>query len=357
MQNTQIKAFWLLFTAKLFFLTHLFAQTDSVESKNKVLYTLAYNEVPDNSKIPLLGFVNIANGNHSGLQLGFVNITHNNFKGLQLGFIDITKGNLNGSQIGFLNFGSKNVQGLQLGFGNHSKQNISGSQIGFFNQVRNNLIGLQMGFVNEVKDSTNGVQIGFVNETRKNTKGLQFGFINETKGKVTGWQVGFLNVADTIENGVPVGFFSFVMEGGYRAVEVSSNELYPINIAFKTGVPLLYSFVQGSFNSNYQNAFAMGAGLGSLIPLKGRFYFNPEATYHSSFRSDNPDATSLALNIRYSISPNFQIAFGPSIVQLSYQKNGYESPFFKFGRYEINDRNSLVFGARVALTYNFTELK
>lgn len=118
---------------------NLSAQTDSITDNKRVLYTFAYNEVPDSSNIPLLGFVNVAGGNHKGLQLGFVDITNKNFKGLQLGFIDITKGNLSGSQIGFLNFSSKNVQGLQFGFGNHSKQYLDGSQIGFFNQVRNSL--------------------------------------------------------------------------------------------------------------------------------------------------------------------------------------------------------------------------
>ena len=293
---------------------------------------------------------------HKGLQLGFVNITNKNFKGLQLGFIDITKGNLSGSQIGFLNFSSKNVQGLQFGFGNHSKQYLDGSQIGFFNQVRNNLNGLQTGFVNEVKDSTKGVQMGFVNETRKDAKGLQLGFINETKGKLTGWQVGFLNVADTIEKGVPIGFFSFIKKGGYRAVEISSNELYPINVSFKTGVPILYSIIQGSFYSHYKNQFAMGTGLGSLIQLKGSLYLNPEAIFHSSFRSDNFNATSMAINLRYSLNSNLQLAAGLSVVQLSYPNNGYQEPFFKVSRFEINDRSNFIVGARVAVTYSFTEL-
>lgn len=333
-----------------------FAQIDSSTVKKRVLYTLAYNEVPDSSKIPLMGFANIANGNHNGLQLGFVNITNKNFKGLQLGIIDITKGNMSGSQIGFLNFGSKNVQGLQLGFGNHTKQHIEGSQTGFFNQVRNNFTGLQLGFVNEVKDSTNGVQMGFVNETRKDTKGLQLGFINETKGKMTGWQAGFLNVADTLEKGVPVGFFSFIKRGGYRAVEISSNELYPVNVSFKTGIPLLYSVIQGSFYSHYNNQFAMGTGLGSLIHLKENLYFNPEATFHSSFRSDNFNATSLAMNLIYSINSNLQLASGVSVVQLSYPKDCYQEAYFKFSKVEINDRNSLIVGARIAITYSFTKL-
>ncbi|MFQ3608305.1 MAG: hypothetical protein SNJ55_06715 [Chloroherpetonaceae bacterium] len=354
MKRVQIIVFFLI--SNIFLISNLFAQTDSTASKETILYTLAYNEISGDCKIPLIGFVNVANANHNGFQLGCVNVTQGNFSGLKLGFVDRTKGNMNGSQIGFLNFGSSNVEGLQLGFGNHSKQNVMGSQIGFFNQINNSLNGLQLGFVNEVEDNTRGAQIGFVNETYKNSQGLQLGFINETKGKASGWQVGFLNVADTLEKGVPIGFFSFIKKGGYRAIEMSSSELYPFNFSFKTGIPILYSFIQGSFNHNFKNQFAFGAGLGSLIHITGNFYFNPEATYHSSFRSDNPNATSLALNLKYSISHNLQLAAGVSVVQLNYPKDGYQEPFFKIQKFEIDNRNSLLVGARFAITYNFTEL-
>jgi len=334
----------------------VFAQTDTMNIKKGTLYTLVYNEVPHNSKLPLIGFVNKTRGNHSGLQLGFVNINQKNFAGLQLGFVSLVKENLSGSQIGFLNFGLQTVKAAQLGFGNHAKGDLVGTQIGLFNVERKNGNGLQLGIVNETRGNAKGVQLGFVNEARTNTEGLQLGFINDTKKTVEGCQIGFLNVADSISNGVPIGFYSYVKKGGYRAVEVSVNELYPINIGFKTGVPLLYSIIQGSYNNNFTRQFALGTGLGSLLKLKGNLYFNPEAVYHSSLVSDGIQATALRLNLRYSLRSHLQIAGGVSFVQLNQEKNKTDEPWFNLADFKINDNNRLLIGAGISLSYNFTAL-
>jgi predicted transcriptional regulator with HTH domain len=319
----------------------VFAQTDTTHTKKGTLYTLVYNEVPDNSKLPLIGFVNKTRGNHSGLQLGFVNINQRNFTGLQIGFVSLTKGNLSGSQISFLNFGSQTVKATQIGFGNHAKGDLVGSQLGFFNVARKN---------------TNGLQLGFVNETRGEVKGVQLGFVNEARKNVNGCQIGFLNVADSISKGVPIGFFSYIKKGGYRAVEISANELYPANVSFKTGVPLFYSIIQGSYNNNFTRQFALGTGLGSLLKLKGNLYFNPEAIYHSSLVSNGIKATALRLNLRYSLSSHLQIAGGISFVQLNQEKNKTDEPWFNLTNFKINDNNRLLIGGGISLSYNFTQL-
>lgn len=302
----------------------LFAQ-DTIRKNQKILYTLAYNEVSSHSKVPLVGFINIAQENHHGLQLGFFNLSHQNFKGLQIGFIDKIAGDMNGMQMSFLNFTSKNTKGLQVGFGNHSKANFSGLQIGFFNEIKANTKGVQLGFVNDTKDTLQGVQFGFV------------------------------NVVDTIK-GIPIGFFSYVKKGGYRAIEISTNELYPLNLSFKAGTPLFYSFVQGSFNPNYGNQFALGAGFGFLKPLKNKFYFNPEVIYQSSLQSDSPNSTALLLNFKYSLASKLQVSIGSSIVQLNYPNGDYQNPFFSLVNSKINDRNYLIIGARFAISYSFTYL-
>ena len=53
------------------------------------------------------------------------------------------------------------------------------------------------------------------------------------KGTVSGFQLGFVNLVDSVSEGVALGFLSYVKRGGYRAIDVSSNELYPVNIGFK----------------------------------------------------------------------------------------------------------------------------
>lgn len=289
------------------------AQNDTVKIKREyVAYTFFYNVVPDQFNYPLIGFVNVAKGNHKGLQLGFVNTTLKDFKGLKTGFVNTTPGNSSGAEIGF---------------------------------------------VNTTLGDCSGLQLGFVNTTIKNTKGLQLGFVNTAVKGIKGSQIGFINIADTVSNGVPIGFLSIVKKGGYRAIEISVNELYPFNIAFKIGVPLFYSFVQGSYNYNYSEPYALGLGFGSLIPLGKKFYFNPEVGSITSF-NNNTNTVTLVTNIRYSISPKLQIATGPSVVWLNYSQgeNIYDPPFFSLINNEINDRNRLLVGMRIALSFNFTVL-
>ncbi len=345
----------------LAFSNSVLAQTDTsntqeTTTEETTLYTLIYNEVPNNSSLPLLGVVNNAQGNHSGLQLGVVNINHQNFAGLQLGFVSLVKGNLLGMQIGFLNFGSQSAKALQIGFGNHVQGDLRGSQIGFFNVSRKTMNGLQLGFVNETGNDARGVQLGFLNESGANTDGVQLGFINNAQQTVNGCQIGFLNVADSISSGVPIGFFSYVKKGGYMAVEFSASELYPVSIGFKTGIPLLYSIIQGSYSHTFNRKFALGTGLGSLLKLKENLYFNPEAIYHSSLVSDGIQATSLRLNLRYSLSSNLQVAGGISFVQLNQNKNSSDKSWFSLANFKINDNDRLLIGAVLSFTYNLTKL-
>ena len=276
------------------------AQNDTVKTKREyVAYTLFYNVVPDQFNFPLIGFVNVAKGNHNGLQLGFVNTTLKDFKGLKTGFVNTTLGNSSGAGIGFVN------------------TTLGDSSV------------VQMGFVNTTIGICSGLQLGFVNTTIKNTKGLQLGFVNTAVKGIKGSQIGFINIADTISNGIPVGFLSIVKKGGYRAVEISINELYPFNMAFKIGVQQFYTFIQGSYNYNYSKPFTLGFGCGSLIPFGKKFYFNPEAGSIASFINNESNTATLAANIRYSIIPKLQVVAGLSAVWLNYPQgeNMYDPPF------------------------------
>jgi len=379
------------------------AQIDTLTTKPEyVSYTFFYNDVPDNFNLPLIGFINNARGNHKGLQLGFANTTLKDFNGLQVGFVNRTLGNLSGVKLGFVNTTSQNAngvnqgfvnnvsgnysgiasgfvnvtggnhrglqigfvnatsgdfEGLQAGFVNSTAGNHSGVKLGFVNSTSKNINGVQVGFVNSAFGNSSGVAVGFVNATAQNATGLQLGFVNAARKGIKGSQIGFINYADTI-SGVPLGFISFVRNGGYRAVETSINELFPVNVAFKIGVPRLYSIIQGSHNSNYEKPFALGFGLGSLISLGNSFYFNPEIGNMHSLSSNRSRATTFAANFRYSINSKLQVAAGLSAAWLNYQQgqNAFEKPLFSFLNHEINDRNRILTGARIALSYNFTAL-
>lgn len=304
------------------FCSALHSQNDSIEMKRQVVvYSFFWNIVPDQFRFPLIGFVNVATGNYQGFQMGFVNTTLKDFKGAQMGFV------------------------------NTNLQNVDGMQMGFVNMARNKLSGFQMGFVNTALKETNGFQMGFVNTTLKEMDGFQMGFVNLARKGIKGNQIGFVNYADTI-TGIPIGFVSIVKKGGYRALEVSINEFYPVNLAFKIGIPKFYSFIQSGYNSDFKNKFALGGGFGSLFPMKNNFYFNPEISISQPLgRGNSQQFLALAGNFRYRLGANFQIALGPSVVwEHSDKKGGLYEPIYSIINQKIDDRNHLLIGARAALS-------
>jgi len=314
---------------------------ESVETKHRIgLYTFFVNVVPDDFRFPLVGFVNTTIGSHQGLQAGFVNTTLADFDGAQFGFINSTFNDNNGLQAGFVNTTINEINGLQLGFVNSS---------GFAPQK-----GSQIGFVNAIRKDIKGMQFGFVNMTGGNVKGSQIGFINMTGGNVKGSQIGFVNYADSV-SGVPIGFLSIVRKGGFRAIEVSFNEWYPVNLSFKIGVPKLYTIIQGSFNNRFVNQFAVGYGLGSLVPLSKKIYLNPEISSMQPVSKDNQtQISSFVVNLRYQIAPHLQIAAGPSFSHVYSDNDSYSyKPKYYLINHEINHKNQLVLGFRAALSVSF----
>jgi hypothetical protein len=314
---------------------------ESIETRHRFgLYTFFINVVPDDFRFPLLGFINTTIGSHQGLQTGFINTTLSDFNGAQFGFINSTFNDNTGLQAGFVNTTINEINGLQMGYINSA---------GFAMQN-----GSQIGFVNLIRKEIKGAQIGFVNIAGGNVLGSQLGFVNLAGRNVTGSQIGFVNYADTV-SGVPIGFLSIVKKGGYKAIEVSVNEWYPVNVSFKTGVPKFYTFIQGSYNDHFEKRFAVGYGFGSLLPFSKKVFFNPElSSMHPISEDYHSQIQSFAANIRFKISPNLQIAAGPSISHVYFDNEMYyEKPEYSFLNHSINAKNRLVIAARAALTVNF----
>jgi hypothetical protein len=317
-----------------------FSQTEDVPTKREYLaYTVFYNVVPDNFNYPLIGFVNVAKGTHKSCQIGFVNTTVKDFTGVQAGFVNTTLGYFKGVQAGFVNTSAKDFIGMQLGFVNTTLKDQKGYQIGFVNTTLNDFKGYQVGFVNTVFGNEKGFQIGFVNTA---TRGIK------------GFQIGFVNYADNISGGVPLGFISIVKKDGYRSFELSSNELYPINLAFKLGVKRLYTAYQLSCNPDLSKPYSASIGLGSLLPIGKNLYFNPEIYSNKPlyFSNNNTNSTSLSLNVRYTLFSSVQFSAGAAATWLNSDKEDFMNKKSFLGIYncKINSENRILFGLRAALS-------
>ncbi len=327
---------------------------DETESET-TFYSVFVNIVPDNFNLPLIGFVNIAKGNQQNPQIGFVNLNQKDLSGIQLGYVNLVGGGLSGFQGGFVNA----VQ-----------ESVSGAQLGFVNATTDRIHGMQWGFVNTASKATNGIQLGYVNNTG-DLNGFGIGFVNVAQ-KLNGFQLGFVNYVDSLENGMPVGFLSIVRKGGYKAFELSANELYPLNLDFKIGVSRFYTIFSMSYNEKFEDKLASGFGIGTIIPISDRSFINPEyKTYSSSFfdveiseksfyggfnfiDSDFYKLSQLAINYGYNIDDRFSLLAGPTISwNYADTSTSFKEPVFALYENEINKRNKINIGLSLRLRYAF----
>jgi len=296
-----------------YFSPYDYGQDTGRSEKKPIIYTGIVNIVPDQFNFPLIGFINLANGSHNSSHIGFINVNEKDFTGVQVSFVNTVGGEVKGTQIGF---------------------------------------------VDVCDDPLTGLQLGFVNVAGKRTHGAQIGFVNTTSS-IKGLQLGFVNVTDTLDKGIPLGFVSIVKVGGYRALEFSLTEMFPVNLSFKIGIKKLYSFFTASYNPDWGKEFAAGIGLGSILSLNESIYFNPELSVQSPIVNENPNnrqIVSFAANMGYCVSKKVNLAIGPSVVwNHAGNPDDLEPPFFSVYRYEIDDSNDLIVGLRIALRYNLSD--
>ncbi len=330
-----------------------FAQDEAPKRSTPIIYSGIVNSVPDGFNLPLIGFINMGWGTHYSAQVGFINFVKKDFTGTQIGFINTAGRAVMGTQIGYVNTAGKNVTGAQIGFVNTTGGNYIGPQIGFINTAVKNCKSIQLGFINTCADSLKGAQIGFVNTTTRRAEAGQIGYVNIAKN-LKGVQLGFVNLVDTIESGVPIGFLSIVKKGGYHAVELSLNEMYPVNLAYKIGVSKLYTSLILSYNPSNQQGLAVGLGLGSVLPLGKKFSLIPEVSSQSTILNGWQQINTFALNGGFNINSHLTVLAGPSLVwQYGNLPEKLNKPFFSFSNNTYYNRGNLITGARVALRYKF----
>ena len=216
------------------------------------------------------GLVNITNGNATGVQVaGHGNVTMGDQKGPHIGgLFNFAMGNGGPVQVaGLFNYAGNSVEGTQAG--------------GLFNFVAKEIRGAQVG--------------GLINVAAGRVAGVQVSGLINYATKVNGVQVGFLNVADSI-HGVPLGFMSFVVKG-YHKIEISADEIFYTNLAFRTGVRQFYNILTagvkpGSFEED-ETFWTFGYGIGTSPRLTKWLNLNIDITTSQIVKGDNIEAINL----------------------------------------------------------------
>jgi hypothetical protein len=170
------------------------------------------------------------------------------------------------------------------------------------------------GMVNFAAGRARGVQLaGMLNFVGKEIRGAQIsGFLNYAT-KVKGAQIGFINIADSIK-GVPLGFFSFVLKG-YHQIEISADEIFYTNIAFRTGVRQFYNiFTVGAKPSSLneeESIWSFGYGVGIAPRITRWLSANADITTNQIVEGNSIDAVNLLnkLYLGLEFSPVKKLAF------------------------------------------------
>ncbi len=305
--------------------------------------------------VQLAGLFNVSGGPVSGVQAaGLVNANKKTMTGVQLaGLINSNRDTMNG----FAAAGLMNVNpGVTKGVATAGLLNVS------FGKTE----GVQAaGLLNFCMKDIEGTQAaGMMNVALKDVRGTQISGLINYAGKVSGSQLGFLNVSDTC-SGVPVGFLSFSYHG-YHVLEISADEVFPLNLAFRTGVRRFYNIFTGGLKTNNFDLplWNFGYGLGTSASLRKKWWLNFDLTTQQLVKGKSFDEMNLLSKFNITadkiIYKKFAFAFGP--VLNFYASNTtvpyYTTDFNKIPPYTFMDEsysNNLNFkmwvGGKVAVRF------
>jgi len=245
------------------------------------------------------GLSSYVGGNIKGVQTsGIFNVTGGNILGLQAaGISNVTLGDIEGVQLsGISNFSRGNIHGLQAAGIFNRADSLQGLQLSGILNSSKSITGLQAAGIANVSARSEGLQVAGIVNLAKEVKGAQVAGILNLGGNVQGSQIGLINVSDSI-SGIPIGLLSFVRKNGYKKIEVYADELFPVNVAFRTGVDrfhnILIAGAQTDIFSNENSFYTFGYGVGSSFRLSRLFAIDLDLTSQVITKQGFTDTESL----------------------------------------------------------------
>lgn len=293
-----------------------------------------------------------------GLQAsGISNVIRGSFEGVQLGGIaNHIKGNIVGMQAAAVaNLSEDSVQGAQFGGIINQTKYLNGFQAaGIGNLVTGNTEGVQLaGIVNYTKGFRGFHAAGIGNIATGTVEGLQASGIFNYAKKLKGVQVGVVNIADS-SDGLSIGLFNLVMKNGYHRLDVYSDEMLDINLAWKSGNRKLYTILMAGVSlNNNEKAYSFGVGMGHSFLLNQKMSIEAEFISQSVYLGDWKYPESLnrfkpVLNIK--LAKNITLFAGPSFT-ISYHEaaatrvTGYKAALpGRYNAFKMGDNVSGWFG-------------
>src|SRR5688572_21403233 len=233
------------------------------------------------------GIFNAVGGKMKFIQMaGIFNMNRDSVSGYQFAGMVNLNGNSSSklSGAGLLNLTLRDARGTHLaGLGNATIGKQDGAQVaGLFNFSTQDSRGAQVaGLTNVTVGNFNGGQVsGLLNFTLKEMKGAQVSGLLNYATKIKGAQIGIINATDSID-GVPIGVISFVLKG-YHKIEVSADEIFYTNVAFRTGIRQFYNILTAGAKpdtfEDEETHWTFGYGIGTAPRLSRRLSLNVDLT-------------------------------------------------------------------------------
>lgn len=280
-------------------------------------------------QIELGFFVNIDREDVSYLQIaGFGNLVGRNVYGVQAsGFANVNGGETKAVQLtGFANVNFESFRGVQLaGFSNTNLSSADGVSVaGLSNLARGDSKGVQIAGGGNIHfgDFTGSQFAGLANFSTHHISGSQISGLFNYGQRVRGTQIGVFNFADSL-GGVPIGVVSYV-RSGYHKLEISADEVFSTNVAFRTGVRSFYNIVLAGFKPekviNDTNVWTFGYGLGTAARLSRWLQLNIDLTAQhvnkGSFTHELSLLNKLHVGVDFQLAKKFSVYTGVTL-------NGY----------------------------------
>jgi hypothetical protein len=146
----------------------------------------------------------------------------------------------------------------------------------------------------------------------KSIEGIQLAPLNVAP-HMKGTQIGVLNISKSIQ-GVPIGLVSIV-GNGYHKIEISADEIFYTNIAFRTGVRKFYNILAvGANPSTFKGDSTLwyfGYGVGTAPKLKDKLFLNFDVTSSQIVNGNKLDRVNLLNKLFVGI--DFQLTSGLSV--------------------------------------------
>lgn len=226
------------------------------------------------------GLVNMDRYDVNACQIaGIGNLVAGSTRGFQCGGIFNLSRQMTGSQVAGILNRATDANGVQIsGLTNLAEQGRITQIAGLTNATRGTS-RVQIAGLSNTCSKNEAIQIAGLANIAKEAGNQISGLVNIAT-HVKGVQIGVINIADTCD-GIPIGVINIV-KNGYRRFEVSADEFFQANLAYRSGVMPFHTIVTAGIQPYKLVAplWTYGGGIGTSRQISEKMMIDCDVTFH-----------------------------------------------------------------------------